>query len=114
MRRSLILGAALAAAATMAFAQGPGYGQGMMGGPGMMGGQGMMGGGMLAALKLTDEQRGKVLAIQEEHRKKVDALRQQMLESRVETHNQIVAVLTPEQRKQLRHYAPLWSGGAEE
>ena len=102
MRRSLILGAALAAAATMAFAQGPGYGQGMMGG------------GMLAALKLTDEQRGKVLAIQEEHRKKVDALRQQMLESRVETHNQIVAVLTPEQRKQLRHYAPLWSGGAEE
>lgn len=150
MKRSLILGAALAAAATMAFAQGSGYGQGMMGGPGMMGSQGMTGGGgMLAALNLTDEQRDKVLAIQEEHRKKnwaamgevrseqfklrnmyrgdqldadkiaeqqkkVDALRQQMLRSRVEAHNQIAAVLTPEQRKQLRQYAPGWSGGAEE
>ena len=144
MKRSLILGAALAAAATMAFAQGPGYGQGMMGSQGMMGG-----GGMLAALNLTDEQRDKVLAIQEEHRKKnwaamgevrseqfklrnlyrgdqldadkiaeqqkkVDALRQQMVKSRVETHNQIAAVLTPEQRKQLRQYAPWWSGEAEE
>ena len=104
---------------------------------------------MLAALNLTDEQRDKVFAIQEEHRKKnwatmgevrseqfklrnlyrgerldadkiaeqqkkVDALRQKMLRSRVETHNQIVAVLTPEQRKQLRQYAPWWSGEAEE
>jgi Spy/CpxP family protein refolding chaperone len=108
MKRTLIPGAALAAAATMAFAQGPGYGQGMMGGPGMMGG------GMIAALKLTDEQRDKVFAIQEEHRKKVDALRQQMLDSRIETHNQIVAVLTPEQRKQLRQHAPLWSGDGEQ
>ena len=153
MKRSLILGAALAAAATMAFAQGPGsgpgYGPGYGQGRGMMGGQGMGGGYGLAALNLTDEQRDKVFAIQEEHRKKnwaamgevrseqfklrslyrgdqldadkiaeqqkkVDALRQQMLRSRVEAHNQIAAVLTPEQRKQLRQYAPWWSGEAEE
>jgi Spy/CpxP family protein refolding chaperone len=152
MKPSLILGAALAAAATIAFAQGPGYGQGMMA-QGMMGGRGMMGGGygggMLAALNLTDEQRDKVFAIQEEHRKKnwaamgevraeqfklrslygadkldadkiaaqqkkVDGLRQQMLKSRVETHNQIAAVLTPEQRKQLRQYSPWWMGEGEE
>jgi len=40
--------------------------------------------------------------------KKVDELRQQMLKSRVEAHNQIAAVLTPEQRKQLRQFAPGW------
>ena len=40
--------------------------------------------------------------------KKVDELRQQMLKSRVEAHNQIAAVLTPEQRKQLRQFAPWW------
>ena len=160
MKRLLVLGAALAAAATFAFAQGPGYGpgygRGMTGpgggyGPGMMGGgygPGMMGGGpgaggALAALNLTDEQREKVFAIQEENRKKnwavmgevrseqfklrnmyrgekldadkiaeqqkkVDALRAQMLKSRVEAHNQIAAVLTPEQRKQLRQFAPRW------
>jgi Spy/CpxP family protein refolding chaperone len=70
---------------------GPGMAPGMMGGygpgQGMMGGgygpgQGMMGGGYgpapgwgasggaTAALNLTDEQRGKVLAIQEENRRK--------------------------------------------
>jgi Spy/CpxP family protein refolding chaperone len=43
-----------------------------------------------------------------EQQKKVDALRQQMLKSRVEAHNQIAAVLTPEQRKQLRQLAPWW------
>jgi Spy/CpxP family protein refolding chaperone len=43
-----------------------------------------------------------------EQQKKVDALRQQMFKSRVETHNQIAAVLTPEQRKQLRQFAPGW------
>lgn len=87
------------AAAAVAVAQpggqgyGPGYGPGMMGGgygsgmgPGMMGGYGpgmgpgMMGGGYgpgwgasggaTAALNLTDEQREKVLAIQEENRRK--------------------------------------------
>jgi Spy/CpxP family protein refolding chaperone len=126
---------------------GPGYGPGMMGGgygPGMMGGgYGYGAGGPLAALNLTDDQREKIVAIQEENRrknwavmgevrseqfklrsmyrgekldadkiaeqqKKVDALRQQMLRSRVEAHNQIAAVLTPEQRKQLRQFAPGW------
>jgi Spy/CpxP family protein refolding chaperone len=161
MKRLLMVGAALAAAASFALAQGPGYGygpgygpgygRGMMGGgygPGMMGG-GPGAGGALAALNLTDEQREKVFAIQEENRKKnwavmgemrseqfklrnmvhgekldpdkiaeqqkkVDALRQQMLKSRVEAHNQIAAVLTPEQRKQLRQYSPWWFGDVEE
>jgi Spy/CpxP family protein refolding chaperone len=157
MRKTLILGAALALASSLAAAQG--YGQGMMGqgqGQGMMGqgqgyGQGMMGsgrqGGMFAALNLTDEQRQKVLAIQEQHRqknwaamgevraeqyklrslygaekldadkvaeqqKKVDELRRALLKSRVEAHNQMAAVLTPEQRKQMRQHAPWW--GEEE
>ena len=154
MKRITILGLALCAASSLAAAQGYGYGPGMMGqGQGMMGqgqgmmGQGMMGqgagGGLFAALNLSDEQRTKVLAIQEEHRKlnwavmgemraeqyklrsmygtdkldanklveqqkRVDALRQQMFRSRIETHNQIAAVLTPEQRKQLRQLAPWW------
>ena len=77
--RKVVVGTALALASTLAAAQGYGYGPGMMG-QGMMGqGQGMMGqgmtgqgmaGGMFAALNLSDEQRAKVLAIQEEHRKK--------------------------------------------
>jgi periplasmic protein CpxP/Spy len=157
MRKTLILGAALALASSLAAAQG--YGPGMMGqGQGMMGqGQGMMGegmmgsgrqGGMFAALNLTDEQRQKVLAIQEQHRtknwaamgevraeqyklrslygaekldvdkvaeqqKKVDELRRGLLKSRVEAHNQMAAVLTPEQRKQLRQYGPWWLGDEE-
>ena len=49
-----------------------------------------------------------------EQQKKVDGLRQQMLKSRVETHNQIAALLTPEQRKQLRQSAPWWHGEGEE
>jgi len=171
MKRLVVLGAALAAATSLALAQGPGYGygpgygpgsgqgRGMMGGgygPGMGSGYGpgMMGGGQgagagLAALNLTDEQREKVFAIQEEHRKKnwpamgevrseqfklrgmyrtdkldpdklaeqqkkVDELRRQMLKSRAEAHNQIAAVLTPEQRKQLRQYSPWWLGDGEE
>ena len=155
MRTALMLAGALAFASTLAGAQGPGYGQGRaMMGDGMMGqemmGQGMRGpgmgaqqGGVLAALNLSDAQREKVLAIQEEHRKKnwaamgevraeqyklrslygaerldadkiagqqqkVDELRRQMLKSRVEAHNQIAALLTPEQRKQLRERAPGW------
>lgn len=163
MKTALILATAFALASPLAGAQGPGYGQGRgMMGDGMMGqgmmGQGMMGqgmgpgmgqgmgaqqGGALAALNLSDAQREKVLAIQEEHRKKnwaamgevraeqyklrslygaetldadkvaeqqkkVDELRRQMLKSRVEAHNQIAAVLTPEQRKELRQRAPGW------
>jgi Spy/CpxP family protein refolding chaperone len=141
---------------------GPGYGPGMMGGgpgygsgygPGMMGGGGPgygpgrggygPGASPLEALNLTDEQREKILAIQEENRqknwgamgqmrsemfalrrmygadtvdpnavaeqqKKVDELRRQMLRSRIESHNRVEAVLTPEQRKQFRQYWPWW------
>jgi len=43
-----------------------------------------------------------------EQQKKVDELRRQMIQSRVETRNEIEAVLTPEQKKQLRQYAPWW------
>jgi Spy/CpxP family protein refolding chaperone len=161
MRTALILAGALAFASPLAGAQGPGPGRGMMGdgmmGQGMMG-QGMMGqgmgmgaqqGGMLAALNLSDAQREKVLAIQEEHRKKnwaamsevraeqyklrglygaekldadeiaeqqkkVDELRGRMLKSRVEAHNQIAALLTPEQRKELRQRAPGWMMDGDE
>jgi Spy/CpxP family protein refolding chaperone len=137
------------------YGPGGGYGTGMMGGygPGASGGSsapGMMGGGFgpggpLAALNLTTEQQDKVLAIQEENRrrnwdtmgkmraetfelrrmfnggqqldanaiaeqqKKVDELRRQVLRSRVEAHNQIAQVLTPEQREQLRAYGPWWA-----
>ena len=87
MRTALLFATTLALASPLAGAQGYGQGmtgqgmmgQGMMGqgmmGPGMMGqgmGPGMMGGqgGMLAALNLSDAQREKVLAIQEEHRTK--------------------------------------------
>jgi Spy/CpxP family protein refolding chaperone len=43
-----------------------------------------------------------------EQQKKVDELRRQMLKSRVEAHNQMAAVLTPEQRKLMRQHAPWW------
>lgn len=153
MRTALIMAGALAFASPLAGAQGPGMmgdgmrGQGMMGqgmmGQGMGPGMGAQQGGMLAALNLSDAQREKVLAIQEEHRKKnwaamgevraeqyklrglygaekldadkvaeqqkkVDELRRQMLKSRIEAHNQIAALLTPEQRKELRQRAPGW------
>ena len=153
MRTALIFGAALALASSLATGQGYGEGHGQGYGPGRnMMGEGMMGGGMMgygqqggvfAALNLSDEQRQKVLALQEEHRKKnwaamgevraeqyklrslygaekvdadkvaeqqkkVDELRRALLKSRVEAHNQMAAVLTPEQRKLLRQQAPWW------
>ena len=163
MRKTLVLGTALALASSLVVAQGygPGYGQGrgMMGngpqGGGMMGGgmmgygYGQQGGGVFAGINLTEEQRQKVLSVQEEHRqknwaamgevqaeqyklrslygadkvdadkvteqqKKVDELRRQMLKSRLEAHNQMVAILTPEQRKELRARAPWWPMGGEE
>ena len=43
-----------------------------------------------------------------EQQKKVDELHRQMIQSRVETRNEIEAVLTPEQKKQLRQYVPWW------
>jgi Spy/CpxP family protein refolding chaperone len=119
-----------------------GYGPGMMGGgygPGMMQG----GGGLFGLSNLSDEQRDKIVAIQEESRrknwdimgqmrteqfklrgmyygdkvdanaiveqqKKVDELRRQMIKSHVDARNQIAALLTPEQRKQLRQLGPWW------
>jgi Spy/CpxP family protein refolding chaperone len=39
---------------------------------------------------------------------KVDELRRQMIKSRVEAHNQMAAILTPEQRQQLRSFGPWW------
>ena len=42
--------------------------------------------------------------------KKVDELRRQMLQSRLETRNQIEALLTPEQKKQFRQRGPWWLG----
>jgi Spy/CpxP family protein refolding chaperone len=92
MKTNILRAGALALAVTAAgaFAQGPGYGPGSGYGPGMGGGfgpgmgggygSGMMGGGYgpgrggygggLAALNLTDEQRDKILALQEENRSK--------------------------------------------
>ena len=152
---AVVLGLA-AAGAAMAQGYGPGCGPGGGYGPGMMGGGcgrgtmgghnpggGMLGSRPLGALDLTDDQRDKIFAIQEEARtknfgtmtqmraeqykvakmynaeradpkligeqqKKVDELRRQMIQSRVETRNEIEAVLTPEQKKQLRQYAPWW------
>jgi len=43
-----------------------------------------------------------------DQQKKVDELRRQMLKSRLEAHNQVAAILTPEQRKQFRQYGPWW------
>jgi Spy/CpxP family protein refolding chaperone len=166
MRKTLMaLAVAAAATGTMAFAQGqgpayaygpeagygPGYGSGMMGGygHGMMGpgfgpgyGHGGYGPGPLA-LDLSDEQRGKILALQEENRrknwdtmgtmrsemfklrtlawsdkvdanayaeqqKKVDELRREIVKSRLENRKQMEALLTPEQKKQLRTHGPWW------
>ena len=43
-----------------------------------------------------------------EQQKKVDELRRTMLQSRLEARKQIEAVLTDEQRKQLRQFGPWW------
>jgi periplasmic protein CpxP/Spy len=43
-----------------------------------------------------------------EQQKKVDELRRQMLKSRIDAHNQVSAILTPEQRKQFRQFGPWW------
>jgi Spy/CpxP family protein refolding chaperone len=48
-----------------------------------------------------------------EQQKKVDDLRRQMLKSRIESRNQIAAVLTPEQRKQFRQFGPWWVEDSE-
>ena len=43
-----------------------------------------------------------------EQQKKVDDLRRQMIQSRAESHNQVMSVLTAEQRKQVRQFGPWW------
>ncbi len=48
-----------------------------------------------------------------EQQKKVDELRRQMLRSRLEARKEIEAVLTAEQRKQLRNSGPWWMHGEE-
>jgi len=144
MKTTILAGTAMALAlsSALAFAQGPGYGMGP--GPGMMGpGYGPGPGGAIASLNLSDEQREKIAAIREEHRrknwdamgqmqsemfklrqlyraekldagaiaeqqKKVDELRRQLIKSRVETRNQISALLTKEQQQQFRRYTPWW------
>ncbi len=49
-----------------------------------------------------------------EQQKNVDDLRRQMLQSHVETRSQVEAILTPEQKKQLRQYGPWWMHGEQE
>jgi len=49
-----------------------------------------------------------------EQQKRVDDLRREMLVSRLETHKQVLTVLTPEQRKQLRSFGPWWAREDEE
>jgi Spy/CpxP family protein refolding chaperone len=48
-----------------------------------------------------------------EQQKKVDELRRQMIQSHVETRNQVEALLSPEQKKQLRQYGPWWMPDTE-
>jgi periplasmic protein CpxP/Spy len=43
-----------------------------------------------------------------EQQKKVDELRRQMLKSRLDARNQMIAILTPEQKKHLRQAGPWW------
>ena len=95
-------------------------GQGTMGGPGggMMRGQGHgitrgRGTERYALLDLSDDQRKKVLAIRQEARRKIGDLTRQAANVRDEAHNQIAALLTPEQRSQLRRQGPSGNGGAK-
>ena len=44
-----------------------------------------------------------------EQQKKVDEVRREMLASHLEARKQMEAILTPEQRKQLRQMGPMWA-----
>jgi Spy/CpxP family protein refolding chaperone len=130
MRRTLISMSFVAAAvlATAAWADSAGAGPGCAGGHGgaMMGG-GMMGGGMMDrgpghgygayggpfALDLTDEQRDKLLTLQEEQQKKANVLRREAIKLRFDNRKQVEAILTPEQKKQLRGQGPWWMQGED-
>jgi Spy/CpxP family protein refolding chaperone len=52
-------------------------------------------------LELPDEQREKVLAIQEKHRKKINELRAALEKAESERDNEMLAALTPAQREEL-------------
>jgi Spy/CpxP family protein refolding chaperone len=43
-----------------------------------------------------------------EQQAKIDELRRQVLKARIESRNEMAAVLTPEQRKKLRDAGPWW------
>jgi Spy/CpxP family protein refolding chaperone len=45
-----------------------------------------------------------------DQQQKVDELRRQILKSRLEARNEMVAVLTPEQKQRLREHGPWWHG----
>lgn len=49
-----------------------------------------------------------------EQQKKVDEFRRAQLKSRIESRNQVEALLTPEQRKQFRQHRPLWMQQTEQ
>ena len=49
-----------------------------------------------------------------DQQKKVDELRREIIRSHVQTRNDVEALLTPEQKKQLRQHAAWWSGHALE
>ena len=49
-----------------------------------------------------------------EQQKKVDELRRQMLQSRLECRKRVETLLTPEQRKQFRQYRPWWMTQSEQ
>ena len=57
--------------------------------------------------KLYNAEKADPKAIGDEQ-KKVDELRRQIIQSHVDTRNQVEAVLTAEQKKQLRQYGPWW------
>lgn len=118
------------------------YGPGMMGG-GMMSG-GMMGGmglGPLQALDLDEQQQTRINQIRDETRRKnretmgklmdeqarlrdpatigkqsmkMADLRRQLLEASIESHNRIEALLSKEQRDQLRSYRRGWMMGNDD
>ncbi len=89
------------------FGPGGGYGPGSGYGPGQGFGPGA---GALASLNLSDEQRAKIQAIQEQHREqnwgRMGQMRSEMLKSRLEVRKQVESVLTEEQRKQFRQLRP--------
>jgi Spy/CpxP family protein refolding chaperone len=132
--RKVLLAAALALAPALAAAQGMGYGAGMGMGYGRGGLAALelsdaqaekvfaiqeagrqknwatmskMRAEMFKLQRLYNNDKADPKAVTEQQ-KKVDELRRDMLQARLETRKQVETVLTPEQRKQLRQYGPWW------